>query len=115
MLWVAALGTTTLTTPIGHSTILADMRLTAVAAEVSIMSNKAPNDQETKSRFPLSLHRTGQWYKKIRGEFFYSGADKDEAHRRYLEVAAALHAGHTNAVPGPGGEHSLTFRNIVRR
>lgn len=38
---------------------------------------------------PLSLHRTGQWYKKIRGKFHYFGRDKDAAVRAYEAMMIA--------------------------
>ena len=42
-------------------------------------------------KFPLFLHRTGQWAKKVRGRMYYFGTDKDKAlakwthDREYLE------------------------------
>jgi len=44
-------------------------------------------------KFPLTLHPTGQYCKKIRGKLHYFGANKQEALRRYLEQASYLHAG----------------------
>jgi len=41
----------------------------------------------------LSLHRTGQWYKKIHGKFYYFGTDRDNAIGAYHEQATRLHAG----------------------
>lgn len=43
--------------------------------------------------FPLTLHPTGQWCKRIRGKLYYFGTDKHAAHDRYLQEAANLHAG----------------------
>jgi len=45
------------------------------------------------SKFPLTLHPTGQFCKKIRGKLYYFGTDKKQALQRYLEQAAFLHAG----------------------
>jgi integrase len=42
-------------------------------------------------RFPLTLHPTGQYCKKIRGKIYYFGKDRQEALRRYYEQASALH------------------------
>ena len=42
---------------------------------------------------PLSLHQTGQWYKKIYGRFHYFGNDKEKALKAYYEQMTALHAG----------------------
>ena len=44
-------------------------------------------------KFPLTLHPTGQYCKKIRGRIYYFGKDKQEALRRYYEQASALHTG----------------------
>lgn len=44
-------------------------------------------------KFPLTLHKTGQYCKKIRGKLYYFGVDKQQALQRYLEQAAYLHVG----------------------
>jgi len=44
-------------------------------------------------KFPLTLHKTGQFCKKIKGKLYYFGTDKQGALQRYLEQAAWLHAG----------------------
>lgn len=44
-------------------------------------------------KFPLTLHCTGQYCKKIRGRIHYFGRDKQEALRKYYEQASALHSG----------------------
>src|SRR5580765_4122666 len=49
--------------------------------------------KKRKSTFPLTLHPTGQWCKKIRGKLHYFGNEKQDAHRVYLEAASDLHAG----------------------
>ena len=35
-------------------------------------------------KFPLTLHPTGQYCKKIKGKMYYFGSDKKEALQRYL-------------------------------
>ena len=49
--------------------------------------------QKRSDRFPLTLHPTGQYCKKIRGKLYYFGTNKQQAHKRYLEYAASLHSG----------------------
>lgn len=44
-------------------------------------------------KFPLTLHPTGQYCKKIKGKLYYFGTDKQQALQRYLEEAAYLHSG----------------------
>jgi integrase len=56
----------------------------------------ARTDAKRKTRsdkFPLTLHKTGQYCKKIKGKLYYFGTDKKTALNRYLEQAAYLHAG----------------------
>jgi hypothetical protein len=52
-----------------------------------------PKRKTRSDKFPLTLHKTGQYCKKIRGRIHYFGADKKTALNRYLEQAAFLHAG----------------------
>jgi hypothetical protein len=47
-------------------------------------------------KFPLTLHSTGQYCKKIKGKMHYFGKDKRQALERYLEQAAFLHNGKTD-------------------
>lgn len=44
-------------------------------------------------KFPLTLHKSGQYCKKIKGKFYYFGSDKQQALQRYREQAAYLHTG----------------------
>ena len=55
---------------------------------------KSHSKRKTRSdKFPLTLHPTGQYCKKISGKLYYFGSDKRTASERYLEQAAFLHAG----------------------
>ena len=57
-------------------------------------------------KFPLTLHPTGQYCKKIKGKIPYFGTDKKRALERYLEQAAYFR------VTPPGSEHSCPPPNI---
>ncbi len=57
---------------------------------------------------PLSLHQTGQWYKKIHGRFHYFGNDKEKALKAYYEQMTALHA-------GLGASASVETRDLTLR
>jgi 2'-5' RNA ligase len=49
---------------------------------------KTSAKRKTRSdKFPLTLHKTGQFCKKIRGKIYYFGTDKKEALSRYLRQA----------------------------
>ena len=53
---------------------------------------KSNSKRKTRSdKFPLTLHPTGQYCKKIKGKLYYFGNDKQQALQRYLEQAAYLH------------------------
>ena len=55
---------------------------------------KTKSKRKTRSdKFPLTLHKTGRFCKKIKGKLYYFGTDKQKALQRYLEQAAYLHAG----------------------
>ena len=42
-------------------------------------------------KFPLTLHPTGQYCKKVKGKIYYFGSDRKEALQRYLDQATYLH------------------------
>ena len=44
-------------------------------------------------KFPLHLHATGQWAKKIRGKQHYFGTDRDVALKEFVRVKADLEGG----------------------
>jgi integrase len=55
---------------------------------------KSDTKRKTRSdKFPLTLHSTGQFCKKIKGKLYYFGTHKNAALERYLEQAAYLHTG----------------------
>jgi integrase len=55
---------------------------------------KPKSKRKTRSdKFPLTLHNTGQFCKRIKGKLYYFGTNKQKALQRYLEQAAYLHAG----------------------
>jgi len=57
---------------------------------------KSNSKRKTRSdKFPLTLHKTGRYRKKIKGKLYYFGADRKLALDRYLEQAAYLHAGNS--------------------
>lgn len=61
-------------------------------------------------KFPLTLHPTGQYCKKIRGKLHYFGSDKDTALRKYLEQASFLHWGQASG-PAPRG-NGMTLKAL---
>lgn len=76
------------------------------------MTQQMPgNRSSTKrsSKFPLTLHPTGQYCKKIRGRMHYFGKDRREALRLYFERASVLHMGKDAPVASAAG---LTLRNL---
>ena len=53
---------------------------------------KTNSKRKTRSdKFPLSLHATGQYCKKVKGRFYYFGKDRRVALERYIEQAPYLH------------------------
>ena len=69
---------------------------------------KSHSKRKTRSdKFPLTLHNTGQYCKKIKGKLYYFGTDKKEALSRYLEQAAYLHVGKMPKPKSPGQTLSI--------
>lgn len=63
-----------------------------------------------KPAFPLRLHATGQWMKKIRGRCYYFGTDKDKALAEYTRVREDREAGRT---PRDADPKSVTLLQLV--
>ncbi len=61
-------------------------------------------------KFPLTLHTTGQYCKKIKGKMHYFGKDKKQALERYLEQAAFLHNGKAKMFKTTNG--NMTLRSL---
>lgn len=61
--------------------------------------------------FPLFLHATGQWSKKIRGRMYYFGTDATAALDKYVNKRDDLQAGRTPGLHLDG----ITLRELVNR
>ncbi len=74
---------------------------------------KSQNKRKTRSdKFPLTLHPTGQYCKKIRGKLFYFGTDKNQALQRYLEQATYLHNGKANIINRSSGSNDISVKYL---
>ncbi len=49
-----------------------------------------PKRKTRSDKFPLTLHPTGQYCKKINGKLYYFGSDKKQALEKYLNQATCL-------------------------
>ena len=58
-------------------------------------------------KFPLTLHPTGQYCKKIKGRIRYFGTDKKQALGRYLGQATYLHGCHRSMQMASNGKMTL--------
>jgi len=61
-------------------------------------------------KFPLTLHTTGQYCKKIQGKMYYFGSDKKQALERYLDQATYLHGGRNLIQKASNG--NMTLREL---
>jgi hypothetical protein len=69
------------------------LRVIVVVAKDIVMSKSNKKSRKTHSdKFPLTLHPTGQFCKKIKGKIYYFGKNKQKALQTYLEQASYLHA-----------------------
>jgi len=68
---------------------------------------KTSNRKTRSDKFPLTLHPTGQYCKKIRGHIYYFGSDKKEALQSYLDQAIFLHGYDNNSQRAMNGNVSL--------
>jgi integrase len=69
------------------------------------MSN---SKRKTRSdKFPLTLHPTGQYCKKINGRLYYFGSDKNHALEKYLSQSSYLHGNKEQTQKTSDGEMAL--------
>jgi len=69
------------------------------------MSN---SKRKTRSdKFPLTLHPTGQYCKKINGKIYYFGSDKKKALDKYLDQASYLHGNKEKILEKSNSEMTL--------
>jgi hypothetical protein len=61
-------------------------------------------------KFPLTLHPTGQYCKKINGRLYYFGSDKKRALEKYINQATWLH-GSQETVQKPNNEN-MTLKQL---
>ena len=74
-------------------------------------SNK--KSRKTRSdKFPLTLHPTGQYCKKIKGKLYYFGSDKQKALESYLQQASCLHSG---LPPVINDKHSVSLKVLANQ
>lgn len=57
-------------------------------------------------KFPLTLHTTGQYCKKVKGKMYHFGSDKKAAIQRYLVQATYLY-GHQENLQKPTGDNMM--------
>ena len=58
---------------------------------------KSSNRKIRSDKFPLTLHPSGHYCKKIKGHIYYFGSDRKQALENYLDQAIFLH-GYNNAM-----------------
>lgn len=63
-----------------------------------------------KPKFPLWLHPTGQWAKRIKSKFHYFGKDREAALKEYLRVKEDLEAGRQ---PPPADDQRTSIKTLV--
>jgi len=68
---------------------------------------KSSNRKTRSDKFPLTLHPTGQYCKKIRGKIYYFGSDRKEALQSYLDQATFLHGYDNNLQKPTNGNMTL--------
>jgi len=72
-------------------------------------SNQKLNRKTRSDKFPLTLHKTGQYCKKIKGKIFYFGTNKQAAYQKYIEQASSLHL--NQKIP-KGCEQDLSIKDL---
>ena len=63
-------------------------------------------------KFPLTLHPTGQYCKKVKGKIYYFGSDKKQALERYLDQATYLHGCQNNLQQQKPTSDNMTLKQL---
>jgi integrase len=63
-------------------------------------------------KFPLTLHPTGQYCKKVKGKMYYFGSDKRQALEKYLDQATYLHGGQNNLQQQKPTSDNMTLKQL---
>ena len=71
---------------------------------------KTPKRKTRSDKFPLTLHPTGQYCKKVKGKMYYFGSDKKAALQKYLDQAAYL-PGYQTILEKPTGDN-MTLKQL---
>ena len=103
----------------GRNCIPPFLYLVATPNTTPVVTCNARNEDTMKAKqrtkpepdFPLFLHRTGQWAKKVRGRTHYFGSNPDAALTKYVEQRDDLQAGRTPRTRSD----ELTVRDLCNR
>ena len=106
----ANLAFTTLTTTVYDVQSTFDNRMSKFRLRITAMTAFKPKRKIRSDKFPLTLHSTGQFCKKIKGKIYYFGTNKNTALELYLQQAADLHAG--RAVRITASRDTLSIKNL---
>jgi len=68
---------------------------------------KSSNRKTRSDKFPLTLHPSGQYCKKIKGHIYYFGSDRKQALERYLDQAIFLHGYNNTLLKSTNGNMAL--------
>ena len=63
-------------------------------------------------KFPLTLHPTGQYCKKVKGKMYYFGSDKKQALEKYLDQATYLHGCQNNLQQQKPTSDNMTLKQL---
>jgi integrase len=63
-------------------------------------------------KFPLTLHPTGQYCKKVKGKMYYFGSDKKQALEKYLDQATYLHGCQNNLQQQKPISDNMTLKQL---
>ncbi len=81
-------------------------------SRIKMLKNTIQNRKTRSDKFPLTLHKTGQYCKKIKGKIYYFGTDKKSAYQKYLEQVPSLHL---NQSPHNASETDISVKNLCNQ